>query len=161
MTQTLGQLPANHAHNTRKLAVIIEIAVAILLVVFFYTGIAKLIDRLSFEVNLQQHSIFSGHAHLVSYAAPCLELAIATSLIFSKTRQAGLAASTLLMAFFTGYVIHLMLTLPHLPCSCGGAVGWLTWPQHIAFNVFLTGVAGTAFVLNRKLNRHRKILIAR
>ncbi|WP_109699845.1 MauE/DoxX family redox-associated membrane protein [Chitinophaga deserti] len=150
MTQQHEHLPANHAPAAWK-PIIIESFVAILLIVLLYTGISKLIDRLSFEINLQQHSIFSEHARLVSYAAPVLEIVIAIALIFNKTRQAGLAASAVLMAFFTGYVVYMMITLPHLPCSCGGAVAWLSWPQHIAFNALLTVIAGITFALNRKV----------
>lgn len=149
MTQQHEHLPANHVPTIWK-SVLIEIFIAILLIVFFYTGISKLIDRLSFEINLQQHSIFSAYAPLVSYGAPILEIVIAIALIFNKTRQAGLAAAATLMVFFTGYVVYMMITLPHLPCSCGGAVAWLSWPQHIIFNALLTVMAGITFILHRK-----------
>lgn len=134
-------------------AITIEIFVAIIIIVLLYTGISKLIDRLSFHVNLEMNPLFHNYALFVSYAAPILEIVLAVSLIFTKTRKAGLLASAFLMSFFTGYVIYLMVSLPNLPCSCGGIVGWLNWTQHLILNIFLTIISFAGFLLLRKQQR--------
>jgi hypothetical protein len=41
----------------------------------------------------------------------------------------------------------------HLPCSCGGVIKKLTWPQHLAFNIFFLLIAMTGIILQRKHTR--------
>lgn len=153
MTQNSIQVKRHIAPQLKWKAVTIEVISAMLIIVLLYTGISKLIDRISFHVNLEQSQIFHNHAHFVSYAAPILEILIAISLTITKARKMGLLASALLMAFFTGYVIHLMATNPNLPCSCGGAVAWLSWPQHLALNIFLTTISIAGYLLAKKHTR--------
>lgn len=131
----------------------IEVIVAILLLVWLHTGISKLIDHRSFQVQLTQNPIFHNIATLASYAGPILEIILAILLIPKKTRLWGLAGSFFLMGFFSWYVYYLMTTLPSLPCSCGGIVGWLNWPQHLTLNIFLTVISLIGFFLVRKQKR--------
>lgn len=117
--------------------IVIEIITTILLIVWLHTGISKLIDWRSFSMQMQQSPIFHSYANIVTFAGPIVEIILSGLLIFNRTRMLGMVGSFLLMAFFSWYVCWLMLYLPTLPCSCGGIVSFLNWPQHLALNIFL------------------------
>ncbi|WP_126248122.1 MauE/DoxX family redox-associated membrane protein [Chitinophaga rhizosphaerae] len=134
-------------HSKSKLdwkAILIEFFASVLILVYIYTAITKLIDFRSFSIQLSQNPIFRSNSLLFAYGGPSIELLVAFAIVFKRTRSFGFIASALLMAFFTWYVAYMMMTLPHLPCSCGGVVGWLNWPQHLILNITLTifSVAG-------------------
>ncbi|WP_341837402.1 MauE/DoxX family redox-associated membrane protein [Chitinophaga pollutisoli] len=116
----------------------IEAIIAILIVVLLHTGISKLIDWRSFEIQMFQSPIFHEYYRIVTFGGPILEIIIALMLVIKRTRFVAFIASFLLMGFFTWYVYFLMTTIPNLPCSCGGVVGWLNWTQHLILNIFLT-----------------------
>ncbi|MGX5820258.1 MauE/DoxX family redox-associated membrane protein [Chitinophaga lutea] len=146
-------LPKPHRYD-RFQKIFIEIVAAVLIIVWFHTGISKLFDHMSFSIQMQQSPIFHKFAPFVTYAGPIFEIILGILLVFKKTRLIGFLGSTLLMSFFTWYVAYLMIKLPTLPCSCGGAVKYLSWPQHLAFNISLTLLA---FIATFILNRLRKI----
>lgn len=148
MTQKSALLnKPNHKVDWRM--VLIEFFVSVLILVYIYTAISKLIDFRSFSVQLSQNPIFKDNFQFYAFAGPILELMIAFALVFKKSRGIGLMVSTLLMAFFTWYVIYLMKTLPELPCSCGGIVGWLSWNQHLALNISLTIFSALGYIMWR------------
>lgn len=129
----------------------IEAITAVLLLLWIYTGLNKLIhyDKFSFEAG---RSPFLQHiAPLVSIAVPPGELVIAVLLIFRRTRVAGLYASLFLMTLFTGYVYIMLHYAYDLPCSCGGIIELLTWEQHLLVNFMLTLLTATAILLQSRL----------
>jgi uncharacterized membrane protein YphA (DoxX/SURF4 family) len=90
-----------------------------------------------FEEQLKQ-SIFQPIASFVAWTLPITEIVVAIILLTPNWRLLGLYLSSILMAAFTVYVIGLVSFAHELPCSCGGVLQELTWPQHIIFNsVFL------------------------
>jgi hypothetical protein len=56
-----------------------------------------------------------------------------------------------LMSLFTIYTI---LVLSHfydyVPCSCGGVIRRLTWPQHLFFNLFFVALSTLGIILQRR-----------
>lgn len=138
----------------KAIKIVIEAIVAILIVVWLHTGISKLIEYKAFRIQMFQSQLFHNYAAFITFAAPILEIIIAAMLIFKKTRMLGMIGSFLLMIFFTWYVIYLMIYVPNLPCSCGGIVSFLTWPQHLALNIFLTLLSLTGIILIRKQHQH-------
>ena len=131
----------------------IEAITAVLLILWIYTGLNKLIhyDKFSFETG---RSPFLQHvAPLVAITIPTAELLIAALLIFKQTRAAGLYASLFLMTLFTGYVYIMLHYAYDLPCSCGGIIELLTWEQHFIVNFMLTLLTAIAILLESRLNR--------
>ncbi|WP_442892031.1 hypothetical protein [Chryseobacterium sp. VD8] len=37
-----------------------------------------------------------------------------------------------------------------MPCSCGGVIKNLTWPQHLIFNLFFVVITSLAIRVNKK-----------
>lgn len=110
---------------------------AFYLLVFLYTGINKLWFHQKFQVALMKSDLLSDYAVPLSWAIPILEIVISILLFFPGTRKAGLTMSIGLMAVFTFYIAYMILFTPDLPCSCGGIISALSWPQHLALNIFL------------------------
>lgn len=112
----------------------------LLIFLFAYTASSKLIDSKSLVAVLRQVPLIERGASVVAVLLPLAELLIALLLIFERTRLLGLYASSILLVVFTGYLLYTVLFVPKLPCSCGGVVGWMSWRQHLVFNLFLIGV---------------------
>lgn len=129
----------------------IEAITAVLLLLWIYTGLNKLIhyDKFSFEAG---RSPFLQHiAPFIAVVVPAGELVIAVLLIFKRTRVAGLYASLFLMTLFTGYVYVMLHYAYDLPCSCGGIIELLTWEQHLVVNLMLTLLTAAAIMLQSRI----------
>ncbi|RYE02141.1 MAG: hypothetical protein EOP50_00730 [Sphingobacteriales bacterium] len=118
-----------------------EVCTALLLLLLVYTGSVKLLDYPAFRMVLHTSRWIGSFAPLVAWLLPVLELAIAVLLFIPSTRQSGLAASTMLLSLFTLYVGYMLVFEPKLPCSCGGVISGMGWPQHLLFNLFYTAIA--------------------
>ena len=118
-----------------------EVCTALLLLLLVYTGIAKLMDYPAFRMVLRTSPLIGSLAPTMAWILPALELIIAMALFFPRTRLLGLGASATLMCLFTLYVGYMLLFEPKLPCSCGGVLSSMGWPEHLLFNLFFTGVA--------------------
>ena len=136
--------------KTNAFNIIIEAITAILLLLWIYTGLTKLIhyDKFSFEAG---RSPFLQHiASVVAITVPITELIIAALLIIKRTRVTGLYASLFLMTLFTGYVYIMLHYAYDLPCSCGGIIELLTWKQHLLVNAMVTILTAIAILLQNK-----------
>lgn len=121
--------------------VTIEVISAVLILLFSYTAISKLIDHRSFQFFLR--NIVSGNtgADVLSLLIPSVEICTALLLFFSSTRVVGLYASMVLLSMFTLYLIWMILFVPRLPCSCGGVISRMSWKWHVVFNLFFVGMS--------------------
>jgi len=79
-------------------------------------------------------------------------------LIFNTWRMIGLYASFFMMLSFTLYITLMLLFTKHLPCSCGGVLRKLSWPQHLILNIFFLILAIAGIILQK--NKHLKILLS-
>ena len=138
--------------KTRAFNLAIEAITAVLLLLWIYTGLNKVIhyDKFSFELG---RSPFLQHiAPLVAILVPAGELLTAILLIFKRTRVVGLYASLFSMTLFTGYVYVMLHYAYDLPCSCGGIIELLTWEQHLLVNVMLTLLTAFALLLQSRFD---------
>ncbi len=140
--------------QTRKTIVeIISILYASLLV---YTGIHKLMD---YELNREQLSVMplvASFADVFAWLLPLIEFVIAVVIFIPKSRTAGLFFGMILMVAFTGYVIVLMTGPGELPCTCGGFLKSLSWPQHLAFNLVFVILGILAFAWNSGMDKEKR-----
>lgn len=131
---------------------IIEIISILFMILFLYTGISKLMDFQVFEEQLKE-SIFKLFAPFVALALPLVEVCVALLLLIPKWRLKGLYFSLLLMIAFTIYVIGLVSFAHELPCSCGGVLQEMSWPQHIIFNCAFLGLSILGIRLYKRLHK--------
>jgi hypothetical protein len=87
------------------------------------------------------------------WGIPFLEIAISAALLFEYTRLLAFYASFVLMTLFTIYAIMILAHFfPYVPCSCGGVIRKLTWPQHLALNLFYVALSVLGLILQRSKN---------
>jgi putative oxidoreductase len=129
----------------------VEIISALLILLFTYTAISKLIGFEDFKYFLKQSPLIGeSRVNFVSIALPAFELFISLLLFIPKQRMRGLWLSFITMTFFTIYIAYMLLYVPNLPCSCGGVLQNMTWTQHLYFNIFFTGLPAAAIWLMRR-----------
>ncbi len=128
---------------------IIEIITALLIVLFVYAGLSKLLDHRTFSLQLAQSPLLSSWAFVIAWALPTGELLLAAALVIPPTRLLGLYASLILLIVFTLYLVYMLSFSTHLPCSCGGIISSLSWKQHVGFNSVFILLAGVGIWLER------------
>lgn len=136
-----------------KRTTIIEIITVLNIILFLYTGIAKIMDYSVFKEQLAESPILSWAATPVALLLPWVEFLIVLMLIIPRWRLKGLYASLALMILFTAYIIALFSISTEMPCSCGGVIELLSWQQHIVFNIAFILLDICAIVLSKKNKR--------
>jgi hypothetical protein len=136
-----------------KKSTLVEIIAHLFIILFLYTGVAKLMEFDVFQEQLMDSPILAFAAPVVAWGLPITEFIVSISLFIPKYRLHGLYAAFVLMVFFTGYVGWLLAFAPELPCSCGGIMEALSWPAHLVVNIALIGLALTGIILAKKIKR--------
>jgi uncharacterized membrane protein YphA (DoxX/SURF4 family) len=127
-----------------KQKITIEITCSLLILLFIYAAFSKLFDYKTFQQQLKASTLLHPFSAILTWAVPLIEIGTSLLLIIDRTRFFGLYASLLLLLLFTIYIIIMLFSVSHLPCSCGGIIKKLSWSQHIAFNsafIFLNGIS--------------------
>jgi uncharacterized membrane protein YphA (DoxX/SURF4 family) len=139
-----------------KRTTIIETIIFVYMILFLYTGISKLMEYDVFKEQLSKSPILTPVAPLVAIGLPWIEFLVVPMLLIPRWRLKGLYASLALMTAFTIYIIALLSFSDELPCSCGGVLAELSWPQHIVFNAAFIGLAWWGIVLQRRQKKDDK-----
>lgn len=85
--------------------------------------------------DLKRSPLLGNYAMFIAILIPTVELLVAGLLLLEKTMKGGLLGSLVLMIVFTIYVGYVLLYASYRPCTCGGIIRNLTWPQHFVFNI--------------------------
>lgn len=136
---------------------IIDVTTHLFIILFLYTGIAKLMDFNLFEEQLYESPVIAPIAPIVAWSMPIIEILISISLFHPRFRLLGLYASFVLMSLFTIYVIVILNIDKELPCSCGGIVEMLSWKGHLFVNSALVLLALISIRLQSKLIKEQKV----
>jgi uncharacterized membrane protein YphA (DoxX/SURF4 family) len=133
-----------------KRSTIIEIITVLNIILFLYTGIAKIMDYSVFKEQLAVSPILSWAAKPVAMLLPVVEFLIVLMLAIPRWRMKGLYSSFIIMVLFTVYIVALFSVSKEMPCSCGGIIELLSWQQHIIFNSVFIALNAWAIWLLRK-----------
>ena len=114
---------------------------------FVYASLNKLLAFDYYLYDLKRSPLLGSYALSVAIAIPITEILVAILLLIDKTRNYGLIGSFILMILFTLYVIYVLGFTTERPCTCGGIIRELSWPQHLLFNIIL--LALTVLALTR------------
>ena len=120
---------------------IVEIIASLLVFLFIYAALSKLLDFNKFKYQLGQSPFITNISRIVVWVIPLSEILVSIALMIKRTRVAGLYLSFFLMLLFTGYIFMMLHYSPYLPCSCGGILSSMSWKQHFIFNLFFTGLS--------------------
>jgi len=129
---------------------IVHLIAGLFILLFVYTAISKLFTVHSFQKVLAASPLLSNHAPLFTWSLPLVELVVAILLYNASTVRLGLYLSLALMTAFTIYIAYMLAYTPKLPCSCGGVLKFMTWEQHLVFNIFFILLAIIGIWLYRK-----------
>jgi putative oxidoreductase len=141
-----------------KKQLILEGIAALLIMLFLYASISKFIDFKRFIEEIDNQPLPNSWTPFIVWSVPFLEIAISTAVAFEYSRLLGFYASLVMMIIFTIYSI-LVLThfFPYIPCSCGGVIRKLSWPQHLVLNLFYVALSVLGLILQR--SKHFKSII--
>ncbi|MHB1921115.1 MAG: MauE/DoxX family redox-associated membrane protein [Chitinophagaceae bacterium] len=129
---------------------LLDIFSSLLILLFVYTGISKLINFTTFKFQLGIFPFLHPFAGSISWILPTVEILISGMLILPISRGFGFFCSLVVLIIFTSYLIIMVYSGQHLPCSCGGVIEAMTWKEHILFNFFYIMVAWSGLVLSKK-----------
>ena len=145
-------MPAKHRAFTTQ---IIEPAVTLFVILLFvYASVSKLVEFKNTRIQLEQAHLLKPIAPEIAVLVPVLELATVVMLLIPRQHLRGLYTSLALMLLFTFYICGILLFSSHAPCSCGGIISHLSWPQHLLFNILITGIIVIAIRTARANRQH-------
>ena len=127
-----------------------DILSALLVFLFIYTGISKLLDYHTFRRQLGQSPFITLYAPIIVWALPLGEIIIAGLLLYTRTRLMGFYLSFFLLSLFTFYLIAMLRLSYFIPCSCGGVLQHLSWNAHIVFNIVFVILSTIGVLLHVK-----------
>lgn len=134
---------------TRK--IVIEIISSLLILLFLYASVSKWLAFKVFIGEMNNQPLPNWMTPFLVWGIPVIEVLIVGALIFEKTRMPAFYASLFLMLAFTIYSAAILLhAFKYIPCSCGGVIRKLTWPQHLFFNLFFVGISVLGIVLKKR-----------
>lgn len=152
--RSINIIPFKSDLRINKILLIADIISGVLLILFLYTSISKLTGYERFKIVLSTSPLLKPVAGIIAWLLPVTEIVIAIMLFLPFTRVKGLKASSVLIFIFTLYLVYMVAFTTQLPCNCGGVLQFLTWPQHIFFNLLfiLLAIAGILFY-KKNINR--------
>lgn len=118
-----------------KRATVVEIISSLLILLFMYAAVSKLLDYDTFRVQLSKSPFITQFAGVLAWALPVGEIIVALALTVKRFRLLGLYASLFLMTMFTAYIWAMLNYSYYVPCSCGGVLSKMGWAQHLWFNI--------------------------
>ena len=140
-----------------KRSTVVEIISSLLVLLFVYTALSKLLDYSTFKSQLSKSPFITEFASTTAWALPAGELLVGLALYFGRTRMLGLYASLFLLTMFTAYIYAMLNFSYYIPCSCGGVLSKMTWGQHMWFNIFFILISIIGIVLQTKINGVPKV----
>jgi hypothetical protein len=118
---------------------------ALLVLLFFYTGADKLFGLDEFTRSMYNQPIPHWLAFFLARLIPVIEILTAVCLLFTTTQRFGLYSSFILLSIFSVYIALILLHFfRKIPCSCAGIFRHITWQQHLWINLFLLALTGLA-----------------
>lgn len=136
--------------------IIIQIIRTLLIILWVYASVSKVIDYSVFTDQLQRQPLPEWSVNIFVWALPLTELTAAALLCFRDTLRSGLLLSCVLLLAFTVYVgMGLLHVYAHVPCSCGGILGRMGWGRHLVFNAIFTALSFFAFFSIERNKRAR------
>jgi len=141
-----------------KRDLIITASRSLLILLFFYASVSKLVDIPLFKRQMEAQPFPHWLALSFMVLVPLSEIVLAVLLMIEATSKKALLASSILMALFTLYIGAILLNFfGRIPCSCGGVIQKLDWPQHLIFNIIFLTIAISGYLSARQpVNLKRK-----
>lgn len=119
----------------------------ILIFIFIYSGLQKIIDFENFTSIISKSPLIpTGISKQIGFLVIVIEILIVFLFFIKRFRLTAFLLSFFLLLLFEGYIILMLLYSPYLPCSCGGFIEQLSWTEHIFFNLALMVLSITGYL---------------
>lgn len=138
-----------------KTRILTQCIAAVLILLFCYTAIAKLMDVDEFRRQLANQELPRWSKPALIWLIPGSEILVSMLLMIPATRIIGFYSSAFLMTLFSGYMALVVLGyFDRVPCSCGGVLKSMSFPVHLAFNFFFLSlsIAGIYMFHSKSIN---------
>lgn len=131
----------------------LQVLICLIILLLVYTGLAKLLNFNEFKMQLDRSPYVASFDGLIALSLPLMEIVLALSLAFDRSRKIALYGALYLMTLFTAYIFSMLNFSYYIPCSCGGALESMSWNQHLIFNIAFVLISITAIVLHDHQNQ--------
>jgi uncharacterized membrane protein YphA (DoxX/SURF4 family) len=145
---TAVALPKKAKRFAIKRTLVVEIISSLLILLFMYAAVSKLLDYETFKLQLSKSPFITQFAGVTAWALPVGEILVGLALSFKKTRLLGLYASLFLMTMFTAYIWVMLNYSYDIPCSCGGVLSKMSWNEHFWFNILFVVASIVGIIIN-------------
>ncbi|UJP64879.1 MauE/DoxX family redox-associated membrane protein [Mongoliitalea daihaiensis] len=120
----------------------------LLILMWTYTGVSKLIDFGGFRGAILNQPFPNAIGEYMSILIPVVEIGLALLLIGERTRTLGMIGSIALMSAFTTYVGLVWVgAFERVPCGCAGIIEQLGWKLHFILNIGLLLLSITGILI--------------
>jgi uncharacterized membrane protein YphA (DoxX/SURF4 family) len=136
-----------------KKSLILEIAGGLIILLFAYASISKILNFPHFINEINNQPLPNEWTPFLVYAIPTLEIIIVVMLVVPPWRTWGFIMSAIFMSIFTVYASVILLHgFSYVPCSCGGVIEHLSWQQHLILNIgyLLLSILGCLLSITEK-----------
>jgi hypothetical protein len=133
-----------------KRRISLEIISSLLILLFVYAAVSKLLDYSTFKLQLGKSPFITAFAPTIAWALPIGEILVGLALASKRTRLLGLYASLFLMTMFSTYIYTMLHYSYYIPCSCGGILSQMGWTTHFWFNIGFVAFSITGILLQTK-----------
>ena len=113
---------------------IAEIIIFLLLLMWAYTFVSKVLDFDTFRRQINGAYLLSSLGSPLPYLLQVLHLSLVVLLIKKSWRKIGLITSLSLLVLYTGYLIYILKFAPSIPCSCISLYSRLNWDDQLLIN---------------------------
>jgi hypothetical protein len=136
-----------------------DITCLLLLLLFVYTSASKFLnyDRFIFQMRLAPVPWMKILAPILAWLVPSIETLIAIGFVIGVLfipafKVKSLYASVILLLAFEIYIMVMLSSGLHLPCTCGGIISQMGWKQHLLFNglFIIAGILSIRFLTKHK-----------
>lgn len=133
--------------NTKK-GNITAVLASLLIVLFLYTSVSKLLNMRDFRDSMTSQPIAPWLSYILGRTLPFVEILVAILLYINKTRLLGFIISLGMMVSFTIYIgLGLIHAFSRTPCSCGGVFTQMSWQNHFLFNLLFIVISLAGIIL--------------
>jgi putative oxidoreductase len=119
-----------------KRNILLEFATCMNIFLFAYASLSKFFDFQKFVLDINKQPLPKTWTPVLAKGIPAAEIALVILLTIPRTKKWGFILSFVFMLIFTVYTTVILLHgFSYVPCSCGGVIEKLSWPQHLVLNI--------------------------
>lgn len=115
--------------------------VYLLILLFSYTGISKIIEYNEFLIKIMKSPLLLDFARPVSVLTPLAELTTVFLLLMRRFLKSGLLLACFLLTMYTSYLFIGVSYHAGFSCACSGVFGSLGYREHLVVNIILCCVS--------------------